>query len=202
MKTPSKNKTSRSKVWLIIFVIIITSIGSSLLIARKLYWKFFVKTISQATLQTNMGDITFRFRESAPRAKENFIKLVRNGLYDKTRIHRIVPKTLIEGGDPLSKFETTKLDWGKGGPGYTFPDEIAGSDRMLKGVVAMVNTGPDTNGSQFFILATDAEWLNGQHTILGDVIIGIDVVENISSAPVGVTGIPAVDLIINSVVLK
>lgn len=149
-----------------------------------------------------MGDIKIRFRNDSPKAVENFIKLSNQEFYDHTRFHRIVKDFMIEGGDPLSKFDSTRAQWGKGGPGYTFPDEIHGDDLMVRGVVAMANDGPSTNGSQFFILTKDADWLNGQHTIFADVVAGMDVVDNIASLPTGPTGIPLDDIEIESIELN
>ena len=189
-------------VLFLIFAVVIAALGTALLISKKVFTTLFVKPITQATLHTDMGDITFKFRQDTPRAVENFIRLSEQGLYDSTKIHRVVPDFLIEGGDPLTKFTSSRNQWGKGGPGYVFPDEIFANDKMVRGVVAMVNDGPNTNGSQFFILTKDAEWLNGKNTIFADVVAGMDVVDNIASVSVGVTGLPLTDITIKSVELK
>lgn len=155
-----------------------------------------------AVIITDRGSIEIEFNEKAPIAISNFVRLSESGFYDGLRVHRVVPGVLLEMGDPLTRSVELKSKWGNGGAGYTFADEIFPSDRMLKGVVAFVNNGPNTNSSQLFILATDAEWLNGKHTILGWVKKGYDTVERIVSVPVSVFEIPLEDITITKVVLK
>lgn len=155
-----------------------------------------------AIIVTDQGQIEIVFNKNAPVASQNFIKLTESGFYNGLRVHRIVPNVMIEMGDPLTRSDELKSKWGNGGPGFTFADEIFAPDKMEKGVVAMVNNGPDTNGSQFFILATDAEWLNGQHTILGWVAHGQSLVDQIASESVSVLGIPLQDIYIKEIILK
>ena len=129
--------------------------------------------MSQATLHTNQGQITIEFFDgAAPQTVENFRKLARDGFYDGLTFHRIISNFMIQGGCP----EGT----GTGGPGYTFEDEF-NQHKAVKGSLAMANAGPNTNGSQFFIVTADATpWLDGKHTIFGQVTSGQDVVDRIS----------------------
>jgi peptidyl-prolyl cis-trans isomerase A (cyclophilin A) len=142
-----------------------------------------------ATFQTSVGDIVVRlFPKDAPKTVENFVQLAkgqkewtdpRNGqktsapLYDGTVFHRVIPEFMIQGGDPLGT--------GTGGPGYRFPDEFQGGHQFDKpGLLAMANSGPNTNGSQFFITEKPTPWLNGKHTIFGEVISGYELVPKIA----------------------
>ena len=153
----------------------------------------------QLTLKTQKGDIEMElYPNAAPKTVENFVKLARENFYDGVRFHRVVPGFVIQGGDPLSKV-------GTGGPGYTFEDEINPKSLGLTdeqiasleaqgykynydlqslpvdaGTIAMANSGPNTNGSQFFIVTESAQThLNGKHTVFGKVTKGMDVVLNI-----------------------
>lgn len=146
-----------------------------------------------AIIETSQGDITVKlFPEKAPKTVENFIGLASGkkewkdpttgkaikgkSLYSGTKFHRVIPDFMIQGGDPLGN--------GRGGPGYQFEDEVSSSDQMDKpGILAMANAGPNTNGSQFFITVKPTPWLSGKHTIFGEVVQGMDVVEKISQAP-------------------
>jgi peptidyl-prolyl cis-trans isomerase B (cyclophilin B) len=132
--------------------------------------------MSQATLQTNAGPIVLELHdEDAPKTVENFRKLAGDGFYDDLIFHRIIPDFMIQGGCP----EGT----GRGGPGYTFEDEF-NDHKIVRGALAMANAGPDTNGSQFFIVTTEAaSWLDGKHTVFGKVVEGMDAVDAIESAP-------------------
>jgi peptidyl-prolyl cis-trans isomerase B (cyclophilin B) len=128
--------------------------------------------MSQATLHTNAGPIKVRFfDEDAPKTVENFRKLAGEGFYDGLIFHRVIKDFMVQGGDP----EGT----GTGGPGYTFEDEI-NQHKIVRGALAMANAGPNTNGSQFFIVTADAApWLDGKHTVFGEVIEGMDAVDAI-----------------------
>jgi cyclophilin family peptidyl-prolyl cis-trans isomerase len=139
------------------------------------------------TLKTSMGDITLDlFGKDAPKTVANFVKLANEGFYTGTRFHRVIKDFMIQGGDPLSKDDTKSNLWGTGGPGYKFEDEINGN-KLVKGVIAMANAGPNTNGSQFFIVTADATpWLDGKHTVFGRVSKGLDValaIGNVQTAP-------------------
>jgi cyclophilin family peptidyl-prolyl cis-trans isomerase len=126
-----------------------------------------------AILHTSEGDVAIElFPDDAPRTVENFTKLAQDGFYDGLIFHRVIPDFMIQGGDPKGD--------GTGGPGYQFEDEF-NEHRVERGALAMANAGPNTNGSQFFIVTADAcPWLDGKHTVFGNVISGQDVVDRIS----------------------
>jgi peptidyl-prolyl cis-trans isomerase B (cyclophilin B) len=125
---------------------------------------------------TNHGDIRLElFDDDAPKTVENFRTLARDGFYDGLIFHRVIPDFMIQGGCPQGT--------GTGGPGYTFEDEI-NEHKVVRGALAMANAGPDTNGSQFFIVTTEAApWLDGKHTVFGRVVDGMDVVQAIEQQP-------------------
>jgi peptidyl-prolyl cis-trans isomerase B (cyclophilin B) len=128
--------------------------------------------MSQATFHTNAGAIVLELHdEDAPKTVENFRKLAADGFYDTLVFHRVIPDFMIQGGCP----EGT----GRGGPGYTFEDEF-NQHKVARGALAMANAGPNTNGSQFFIVtAQSAPWLDGKHTVFGQVVEGMDAVDAI-----------------------
>jgi peptidyl-prolyl cis-trans isomerase B (cyclophilin B) len=132
--------------------------------------------MSQMTMTTNHGDIVLElFDEDAPKTVDNFRKLAEDGFYDGLIFHRVIPDFMIQGGCPQGT--------GTGGPGYTFEDEI-NDHKVVKGALAMANAGPNTNGSQFFIVTTAAApWLDGKHTVFGEVSEGMDVVDTIGTLP-------------------
>ncbi len=132
--------------------------------------------MSRATLHTNAGPIVFELHdEDAPKTVENFRKLAGDGFYDGLIFHRVIADFMIQGGCP----EGT----GTGGPGYTFEDEF-NEHKVVRGALAMANAGPNTNGSQFFIVTTaSAPWLDGKHTVFGRVVDGMDTVDAIESTP-------------------
>ena len=132
--------------------------------------------MSTATLHTSAGPIQVEFfDEDAPKTVENFRKLAEDGFYDGVTFHRVIPDFMIQGGDPTGT--------GMGGPGYTFEDEI-NEHKVERGALAMANAGPNTNGSQFFIVTTDAApWLDGKHTVFGQVSAGMDAVDAIEAMP-------------------
>jgi peptidyl-prolyl cis-trans isomerase B (cyclophilin B) len=132
--------------------------------------------MSQATLHTNHGPIEVElYDEDAPKTVDNFLTLSRKGFYDGITFHRVIPDFMIQGGCP----EGT----GRGGPGYQFEDE-PNEHRVTRGALAMANAGPNTNGSQFFIVTTEeAPWLDGKHTVFGRVTSGLDVADTISELP-------------------
>ena len=129
--------------------------------------------MSVATMSTNHGDITIElFDEDAPKTVDNFKKLAADGFYDGLIFHRIIKDFMIQGGCPQGT--------GTGGPGYTFEDEI-NDHKLVRGSLAMANAGPNTNGSQFFIVTAEATpWLDGKHTVFGQVVSGQEVVDRIS----------------------
>lgn len=160
---------------------------------------------SGATLKTNYGSIQISFlTDKAPKTVANFVKLAEEGFYDGTKFHRVIADFMIQGGDPLSKDDMNKDKglWGTGGPGYQFADEI-NNEKFVRGVVAMANSGPDTNGSQFFIVtAKETPWLAGKHTIFAKITGGLDAALAISHAEVGARDIPRVPVILEKVTLK
>lgn len=135
-----------------------------------------------ATLSTNLGDITIEFMDSlAPNTVKNFLQLAKEGFYDGTKFHRVIKGFMIQGGDPLTKDDTMQARWGTGGPDYRFEDEIHAENHNVVGTISMANAGPNTNGSQFFINVADNNFLDGKHTVFGNVISGMDVVQKIES---------------------
>ena len=129
--------------------------------------------MTKLTLHTNHGPIGVElYDEDAPKTVENFLSLAQDSFYDGTTFHRVIPDFMIQGGDPSGD--------GTGGPGYEFDDEP--NDRpVVRGALAMANRGPNTNGSQFFIVTADAcPWLDGKHTVFGEVTDGMDAVDRIS----------------------
>jgi len=130
---------------------------------------------STATMTTNLGAIELElFDEDAPKTVGNFKELAGSGFYDGVIFHRIIKDFMIQGGDPTGT--------GTGGPGYQFEDEF-NEHKIVRGALAMANSGPDTNGSQFFIVTTEAApWLDGKHTVFGRVTDGMDVVDKMEAA--------------------
>ncbi len=128
--------------------------------------------MSQATMTTNHGDIVIElFDEDAPKTVGNFKQLAGQGFYDGLAFHRIIKDFMIQGGDPKGD--------GTGGPGYTFEDEF-NQHKIVRGALAMANAGPNTNGSQFFLVTTEAApWLDGKHTVFGEISSGMDVVDKL-----------------------
>ena len=134
--------------------------------------------MSTANMNTTAGAITIEFfDDDAPETVANFRKLAGENFYDGIIFHRVIPDFMIQGGCPDGK--------GTGGPGYTFKDEF-NDHKVVRGALAMANAGPNTNGSQFFIVTTgSAPWLDGKHTVFGHVTAGMDVVDAIEAAPTG-----------------
>jgi cyclophilin family peptidyl-prolyl cis-trans isomerase len=151
--------------------------------------------MSDATLHTNHGDISIElFVDDAPKTVENFLKLARDGFYDGVIFHRVIPDFMIQGGDPSGT--------GSGGPGYQFEDEF-NDHKVVRGALAMANAGPNTNGSQFFIVTTEAaSWLDGKHTVFGTVTDGMDVVNAISALETDARDRPRSDVTIESIDLS
>src|SRR5262252_2790283 len=151
--------------------------------------------MTNATMQTNHGAIELElFDEDAPNTVENFTKLARDSFYDGVVFHRVIPDFMIQGGDPTGT--------GSGGPGYQFEDEPS-PHPVARGALAMANAGPNTNGSQFFIVTADAcPWLDGKHTVFGRVTSGMEVVDTISSVPRDSSDRPRDDVTIERVELS
>ena len=164
-----------------------------------------------ATLKTSMGEIVIRlFEDKAPKTVANFVGLatgtkawsdpksgqqVERPLYNGTIFHRVIPNFMIQGGDPLGI--------GSGGPGYRFPDEFHPQLRHDKpGILSMANAGPNSNGSQFFIIHQATPWLDGKHSVFGEVVRGHDVVEAIGKAPRDARDKPLADVVLAEVVIS
>ena len=146
----------------------------------------------QAVIETNHGPIQLElFPDDAPKTVDNFVKLANDGFYDKVIFHRVIPDFMIQGGDPTGT--------GSGGPGYSFEDEF-NDHKVERGALAMANAGPNTNGSQFFIVTTEsAPWLDGKHTVFGRVTEGMEVVDTISEVPRDSRDKPHEDVVIEAV---
>ena len=150
--------------------------------------------MTNAMLHTNHGPIEVElFDDDAPKTVENFRKLAQDGFYDGVTFHRVIPDFMIQGGDPTGT--------GMGGPGYAFEDEI-NDHKVARGMIAMANAGPNTNGSQFFIVTIDsAPWLDGKHTVFGRVTGGMDAVDSIEASPTGAQDRPLDPPVIESIEL-
>jgi peptidyl-prolyl cis-trans isomerase B (cyclophilin B) len=151
--------------------------------------------MSTVTMHTSEGAIGLElFEDAAPKTVGNFTKLAADGFYDGVIFHRVIEDFMIQGGDPTGT--------GTGGPGYTFEDEI--NDRkIVRGALAMANAGPDTNGSQFFIVTADAcPWLDGKHTVFGQVETGMEVVDRINTADTDARDRPVNEIRIESIELE
>lgn len=162
--------------------------------------------IMSATLHTNEGNITIEFfEEQAPNTVANFIKLAKAGFYDGVKFHRVIKGFMIQGGDPLTK-DDSKMDlWGTGGPGYSFLDELGKENQNNKndiGTIAMANSGPNTNGSQFFINVAPNNFLDTKHTVFGIVTVGMDIVTKIENTPTGMGDRPITPVVINNITLQ
>jgi peptidyl-prolyl cis-trans isomerase B (cyclophilin B) len=150
--------------------------------------------MSTANMHTSRGTIALElFDDDAPKTVENFRKLAADGFYDGIIFHRVIPDFMIQGGCPQGT--------GTGGPGYTFEDEI-NDHKVVRGALAMANAGPNTNGSQFFIVTTQsAPWLDGKHTVFGQVTAGMDAVDAIEGLPTDARDRPLEPAVIESIEL-
>src|SRR5688572_15508798 len=148
--------------------------------------------MSFATLHTSEGDVTLElYDDAAPKTVGNFKKLAGEGFYDGVIFHRVIKDFMIQGGDPTGT--------GSGGPGYTFEDEI-NDHKVVRGALAMANAGPNTNGSQFFVVTTpEAPWLDGKHTVFGQVTDGMDVIDRIEATNTDGRDRPREDIVIEGV---
>jgi cyclophilin family peptidyl-prolyl cis-trans isomerase len=150
--------------------------------------------MSAATLHTNHGPVELELHDDdAPKTVENFRKLAGDGFYDGVTFHRVIPDFMIQGGDPTGT--------GSGGPGYTFEDEF-NDHKVERGALAMANAGPNTNGSQFFVVTAEATpWLDGKHTVFGRVTSGMEVVDAISQIETDANDKPREPVVIERVEL-
>ena len=137
----------------------------------------------KAVVNTNLGNIQFELlSDIAPETVRNFIKLAKSGFYNGTLFHRVIPKFMIQGGDPNTK-EGDKSTWGTGGPGYNIKAEF-NSRSHLRGIVSMARSSdPDSAGSQFFIVTSDSTFLDREYTVFGQVVDGIEVADKIVNLP-------------------
>jgi cyclophilin family peptidyl-prolyl cis-trans isomerase len=150
--------------------------------------------MTNATMQTNHGTIEIElFDDDAPKTVANFTKLAQDGFYNGVIFHRVIQDFMVQGGDPTGT--------GSGGPGYQFEDEF-NDNKVVRGALAMANAGPNTNGSQFFIVTAEATpWLDGKHTVFGRVTSGMEVVDAIEQVETGPGDRPKDDVRIESVTI-
>jgi peptidyl-prolyl cis-trans isomerase B (cyclophilin B) len=169
----------RTLIWLVITGVMLVAAGSARVQAQTASVK-----APQAMIETKFGSMELHFfPDKAPKHVENFMKLAKSGVYDKTIFHRVIPGFMIQGGDPNTKDETNKAQYGMGGPGYRVKAEF--NDRPhVRGTVSMARSSePDSAGSQFFIVVQDTPHLNGKYTVFGEVVKGIEVADKIVSQP-------------------
>lgn len=155
----------------------------------------------QVIIKTNQGDIKVGlYASDSPLTVNNFLNLAKSGFYDGTKFHRVIKNFMIQGGDPNSKDDDWSND-GVGGPDYRFRDEFNGH-KLVRGSLAMANAGPNTNGSQFFIVTAESTpWLDGKHTNFGQVVDGMDIVDKIENAKTNQNDHPLDDMTVNSIEL-
>ncbi len=155
-----------------------------------------------AVLETNLGTIKFKmFYKDAPKTCANFERLTEKKFYDGIKFHRVIKDFMIQTGDPNSRDDDWSDD-GTGGPGYKFEDEI-NEHKLVRGAVAMANSGPNTNGSQFFIVtAKETPWLDGKHTVFGKVIKGMDIVDKIGNSETNKNDHPLKDIVVEKVYIE
>lgn len=160
-----------------------------------------ISKYSGAIIKTNFGNIKVKlYNKESPKTVNNFLNLAGMDFYNQTKFHRVIKDFMIQGGDPNSRDDDWSND-GTGGPGYKFEDEI-NNKKLVKGSLAMANSGPNTNGSQFFIVTSQATpWLDGKHTNFGEVTEGIDVVDKIENVSKDNRDHPTQDVIIESIEL-
>jgi len=160
-----------------------------------------LQAYTKAVIKTNLGNITIKlYGQDSPETVANFLKLAHAGFYNGTRFHRVIKDFMIQGGDPNSRDDDWSND-GMGGPNYMFDDEF-NSHKLVAGSLAMANSGPNTNGSQFFIVTSESTpWLDGKHTNFGEVIEGMEVVRAIEATKVNENDHPLQDITVESIEL-
>ena len=159
--------------------------------------------IKNAKISTSMGEIEIELiKEKSPNTVDNFVKLAAAKFYDNVKFHRVIKGFMIQTGDPLSKDATKQAYWGTGGPGYKFADELSGKETYKQGTVAMANSGPNTNGSQFFIVTAVDSGLPPLYTVFGKVTKGMDVALKIENVKTDQYDRPVEDVSINSITLS
>ncbi|HMB17398.1 MAG TPA: peptidylprolyl isomerase [Candidatus Paceibacterota bacterium] len=188
------------KALLILILILVVLVASYFLFYKEIDDETNNEKKVKATILTNFGNIELvLFLEQAPKTVANFEKLANNDFYQGTKFHRVIRDFMIQGGDPLSKDDSLKDRWGTGGPGYTFEDEIHEDNYNMSGTIAMANSGPDTNGSQFFINVSNNNFLDDKHTVFGKVEKGMDVVKEIAEVETGENDRPVEDVIVRNI---
>mgnify|MGYP000433382055 CR=1 FL=1 len=153
--------------------------------------------VMKATLETNKGNITIELNTNTPKTTANFVKLAKEGFYNGTKFHRVIAGFMNQGGDPLSKDDSKMNQWGTGGPGYKFDDEITSANRNDKWTISMANAGPNTGSSQFFINLVNNNFLDGKHPVFGKVVEGMEVVDKIAKVEKNSQDKPLEDVVIN-----
>jgi cyclophilin family peptidyl-prolyl cis-trans isomerase len=165
-----------------------------------------MKDTYKVTMETNKGTIVLELNHKiAPKTVENFVKLSNSGFYDGLKFHRVIKDFMIQGGDPLTKDDSKMNMWGTGGPGYKFEDEITDAatyrNGYKRGILAMANSGPNTNGSQFFIMHKDVP-LPPNYTIFGKVLSGLETVDAIATVQTGANDRPVDAVVIKKVTVQ
>ncbi len=159
------------------------------------------KKIMNATMKTSLGEIKLELSgDKTPITVTNFVKLAESGFYNGVKFHRVIKGFMIQGGDPLTKDDSLKARWGSGGPGYQFNDEPFSGD-YSRGTLAMANSGPNTNGSQFFIMHQGYQ-LAPNYVIFGKVTSGMEVVDKIANLEIGANDRPLVPPVIESITIE
>lgn len=160
-------------------------------------------SVITAIMDTSLGSITLELHpEDAPNTVANFVTLAQEGFYDGIKFHRVIPNFMAQAGDPLTKDDSLVAQWGTGGPGYTFDDEIHENNRNDIGTISMANAGPNTNGSQFFINVAANNFLDEKHTVFGKVVNGMEVVNAIVGVQTEGPDRPVEPVVINSVTIQ
>ena len=184
--TPTKNKQATTPL---------TTTKASTTMEQQVY--------TSATLTTSKGVIEIAFGNATPLTVKNFGTLALSNFYNGIRFHRVIKGFMIQAGDPLSKDASNQAAWGTGGPGYKFNDELTGKEQYPQGTVAMANAGPNTNGSQFFIVtATPGAPLPPSYTVFGHVTKGLDVALAIENVKTGASDRPVENVTIEKVEVR
>ncbi len=193
----------------ILYIVLLIIIGLIIFFASgkgdnrpKIQTKTMIGKSTNVVFETSLGNIEIALLDDkAPKTVENFLKLAKSGFYEKTKFHRVIKDFMIQGGDPYTKGEDTSV-YGTGGPGYKFADE-QNDQPMVRGVLAMANSGPNTNGSQFFIItATSTPWLTGKHTPFGKVVNGMEIVDKIEVSKTDGRDMPLTPVVLERVTIK
>ncbi len=204
------NSFLRSK-WFIVIAVIMLLLGIGAASGAYILYTYWYPPVlvindedvgSVVQIETNKGDITITLDRSMRFPVAQFTRLIRSGFYDGTKFHRVVPRLLIEGGDPLTKDSGLKALWGQGGTSAVFHNEYKLTDKMSEGTVALSGSAVDTYGSHFMIVTQDTPWLVGKHTIIGHVTKGMDVVHLIEAQPLTPTGLPVEDIVLESITVQ